>query len=197
MGIDGLVSVKRNGKKNNDVVVIPVERGVVTAERRWTKAKEVIAEANEVIADAERTIENYVLPRFREECKKLSRVPNSCTVGGVRLTFKGKSQFARAGDPDRVRAEFDEDFDKYFVEQKGPIYFTKEALENKQIEKKLTDFIAKLQEEYPDVTLIEREIKVVTKEALREEWLIGDHEELENRMVHAGVKRSKTTFAKC
>jgi len=197
MGINDLVSVKRGGKKDSNMVVIPVERGVVTAERRWTKAKEVVKEAQEVIAKAEHTIEEYVIPRFRAACSELGHVPNSCTVGGVRLTFKGKSQFAKVKDGDLVRKEFEEDFDKYFVEQKGPIYFTKDALENQQIEKKISSFIAKLQKEHPDTTIIEREVKTITREALREEWLVGDYEKLESRMNAAHVQRSKTTFAKC
>ena len=204
MGLDALKNLakktepKKTATKSKMIVLDPTP--VKEAEEQWIKADQKIAEGKSEKEFAESSIIDYAETTSLEKCREQGKAENSCSVGRIRLTFKGKSQFATKSslDTDRLRGAFgDEEYEYYFTEKEGPMQLTEEAVANPEIVERLTEAIAAIAQDFPDTQLITYDTQVVPKDTLFNDYVIRSdkHEDLEAKLRAAGVKRTKTTFA--
>lgn len=187
---------KKTSKKSKAVTLDP--EPVQEACEEWAKADAAIREATSRKEQAEVDILEYAEPAWIEACRAQGEAQNSCNVGQTRMTFKGKSQFAVKStlDPDRLKAAFGDEYDNYFMEKEGPMKLSPEALANESIVNKLTEALGKIQEEFPDTPILSMTTDVVTKDALFNDYVLRSdkHDDIDNKLRAAGVKRTKVSF---
>lgn len=204
MGLDalkGLAAKNTNTKSKTKSDVVVLDPALVSdAEQEWIKANAQISEGKALKEQAEQTIGEYAIPLWMNHCRESGVVSSSCAVGRVRLTNKGRSQFAAKSslDAERLRAVFgDEEYETYFEEQEGPMQLTPEALANNEIVERLTALISDLAKEFPGTQIVSYNTQVSPKDVLFHDWVMraDKHDELEAKFRSSGLKRTKTTFA--
>lgn len=164
----------------------------------WVENNRTMKDAKATMEQCEQTILDFAESAWRETCKKHGRVETSVKIGSIRISWKGKSQFvtySSLSDGERAKAVFGEEYDKYFKEIEGPMELTPEAVNHQEISERLVEAIQKIQEDYPDVQILTQSTKIVPTEALYNEFILGNHEDVEQKFAAAGIRRTKPTFA--
>lgn len=191
-------SDKKNGSKKSKVVTLSPDP-VKEYEEEWVNAQSKIKEGQAEKEQAEEAILEYAEPEWLEKCRLQGEAENSAAVGRIRLTWKGKSQFASRStlDADRLQEVFGEEYGHYFTEREGPMRLTEEAVSHPQIVQRLTECIAELAQEFPDVPIVTYDTEVVPKDTLFNDWVLRSdkHEELNSKLRSAGVKQTKVSFS--
>lgn len=183
-------------KKKGIVLEAPQE--VQEKVNAWVENNRAMKDAKASMEQCEQTILDFAEPQWRGVCQKEGKVETSVKIGNIRVSWKGKSQFVTSsslGDGERAKAVFGEDYEKYFKEIDGPLELTSEAANHPEISERLAEAVQSIQEDYPDVEILTRSTKVVPTEVLYNEWVTGNHEEIEQKFAAAGIKRTKPTFA--
>lgn len=203
----GLADLKSLAKKNDSApkttkasksVHVDAEP-VKEAEESWIKAENALKEAKAEKENAEEVLVNYVKPLWLNRCREMGEAQNSCGVGRIRMTFKGKSQFAAKStlNAERLRGAFgDDEFEQYFTERDGPMRLAPEALANPDIVKELTKAITRIQKKFPDTQIIDYDSEIVPKDTLFNDWVLNNkkHQDIEAKLKLAGVKKTKVSF---
>lgn len=192
-------SAATSGTKKANIVTLPTD-SVSEYEHNWVEAQSMIKEGQARKEQAEEAILDYAEPAWLQKCRDQGEAQNSCAVGRIRLTWKGRSQFASRTtlDAERLREVFGGDeYEHYFAEKEGPMRLTEEAVANSAIVDRLTECIAELAKEFPDTPIVTYDTQVVPKDTLFNDWVLraDKHEELDNKLRAAGVKRTKVAFS--
>lgn len=180
-------------------IILETEGIVQEAVETWVENNRTMKDAKATMEQAEQEILEYAEPKWREACKAEGRVETSVKLGTLRISWKSKSQFVTAasiGDGEQAKQVFgDEDYEKYFVEQQGALEFSPEALAHPEINSRLETFIEQLMTEFPDIDIINTKTKIVPTDSIYREFVLGNNEDIEQKLSMAGIKRTKPTFA--
>jgi len=190
------VSGEGPAKKNGIVLELaPVEPKV----NDWLEGQRMKKDGEAKMEQAEVEILTYAQPEWMKECCKLGSAENTARLGGIRVTWKSKSQFATKSslNEERLRAVFGEEYETYFGEADSPMQLNPEALKNPEIATRLEEIIGELQQKHPTVNIVTFDSKVATKETLFDDWVLraDKREALSSKLKAAGVNLTKPTFA--
>jgi hypothetical protein len=200
MALSNLAKKKAPGpaKAKASGIVLESEEVIQEAVESWVENNRAMKDAKANMEQAEQEILEYAEPKWHAACKSEGRVETSVKLGALRISWKSKSQFVTAaslGDGEQAKQVFGDDYEKYFTEQQGPLEFSPEALAHPEISQRLETLIETLMEEFPDVDIISTKTKVVPTDAIYQEFVLGNNEDIEQKLAAAGVKRTKPTFA--
>lgn len=179
-------------------IILDVPDDLTEEVEGWVENQRAMKDAKAHMEQHEQEILQYAEPAWRKACAHNGAVETSVKVGSIRISWKSKSQFVTStslGDGERARAVFGDNFEKYFKEIDGPMELTEEAVKNEAVAARLEEVLGQLQDEFPDVPLITYKTKLVATDALYQDWVIHNHDEIEQKFAAAGIKRTKPTFA--
>jgi len=198
MGLKSLATKKTPADKKAKGVVLEVGDDIKSEVESWVENKRALTDAKSSMEQSETTILDVVQDQWMKACRANGSIETSAKVGSIRVSWKSKSQFATASsiaDGERAKAVFgDEEYEKYFREV-DDYQISPEAANNPEVAARLEEVLGQLCEEFPDVEILAVKTKVVATDALYNEWVLGNTEEIDQKFAAAGIKRTKPTFA--
>lgn len=197
MGLKNVAKKKESAATKAKGVIIEVTEDIEKEIEEWVESNRDKKDAAAKMEQCEAVILKVVEDKWHDACKKNGAVETSAKVGNIRISWKGKSQFVTSsslGDGERAKSVFGDEYKKYFREV-DEFQITPEAANNPEVSKKLEEALEKIQEEFPDVNIMTVKTKVVATDALYQDFVLNNNDEIEQKFAAAGIKRTKPTFA--
>jgi len=197
MGLKSIAKKKTPAEKKAKGIILEVSDEIKEEVDSWVENKRALTDAKANMEQAEGNILEDVQDKWMQACKANGSIETSAKVGAVRVSWKSKTQFvttASVGDGERAKAVFGDDYEKYFKEI-DDYQISPEAANNPEVAARLEEVLGQLCEEFPDVDILAVKTKVVATDALYNEWVMGNTEEVDQKFAAAGIKRTKPTFA--
>jgi len=197
MGLKNIAKKKTPAEKKAKGIILEVSDDIKEEVDSWVENKRALTDAKANMEQAEGNILEDVQDKWMQACKANGSIETSAKVGSVRVSWKSKTQFvttASVGDGERAKAVFGDDYDKYFKEI-DDYQISPEAANNPEVAARLEEVLGQLCEEFPDVDILAVKTKVVATDALYNEWVMGNTDDIDQKFAAAGIKRTKPTFA--
>lgn len=196
MALKDLAKKKEPASKKKEGIILDTA-GIDDKVNAWIDASRAKKDAEATMEQCEGAILDTVQGKWQKACRENGSIETSAKVGPIRVSWKSKSQFVTAsstGDGERPKAVFGDDYGKYFKEV-NDFEINPEAVANPEVSKALEEALEKIQEKFPDVTVVSVKTKVIATDALYNEWVMGNTEDVDQKFAAAGIKRTKPTFA--
>lgn len=204
MGLDGLKGLAKKktpgavSQKSKGVVLTPTD-DIAEVCDKWKSAQRQMKDAQATMTTCEEEILDFAQPRWRDACRSSGTIETSAKMHGIRISWKGKSQFVTKtslGDGQRTKEVFGDQYKKYFAEVDGPMELTKEAVSNPAIVAKLQEVAEELAKEFPDTQIFTYSQSVTPTDTLYNDWVVeGEDGPIEDKLRAAAIKRTKPTIA--
>jgi hypothetical protein len=187
---------KPAAQKSKGIQIDPA--GIQKDVDNWVENNRAQKDAKANMEQAEQAILDVAQNKWKQVCRNNGTVETSAKIGNVRVSWKSKSQFVTTtstGDGERAKAVFgDSDYEKYFKEV-DDYQITPEAANHPDVSKRLEKALEKIQEEFPEIDVVTVKSKVIATDALYNEWVMGNEDDINQKFAAAGIKRTKPTFA--
>ena len=198
MGLKNIAAKKKPAAQKAKGIILEVGEDIEKEVTNWVENKRALTDAKSNMEQAESVILEVAQEKWQQACKTNGGVETSAKIGSIRVSWKSKSQFVTAtsvGDGERAKAVFGEgDYAKYFKEVDA-YEISPAAANNPEVAARLEEVLGALCEEFPEVDILSVKTKIVANDALYNEWVLGNTEEVDQKFAAAGIKRTKPTFA--
>lgn len=198
MALKSIAKKKTPAAKKAKGIVLEVSDEIKEEVDGWVENNRAQKDAKANMEQHESAILDVIQNQWIQACRTNGSIETSAKVGSIRISWKGGTQFlttTSVGDGERAKAVFgEENYSKYFREV-DDYQISPEAANNPEVAAKLEEALTKIQEEHPDVEVMTVKTKVVATEALYNEWVMGNTDDIEQKFAAAGIKRYKPTFA--
>jgi len=196
MGLKDIAAKKPTAAKKAAGIILEVTPEMQAEIDVWVENNRAQKDAKANMEQSEGVLLEVVEAMWRQKCRDNGAAETSAKLGSIRVSWKGKTQFltsSSVGDGERVKAIFGDDYDKYFKEVED-YSITPEAANNPEIAEEIGVALGIIGEKY-GISILTAKTKVVAKEQLHNDWVMGDVEDINEKLLAAGAKRTKPTFA--